>query len=317
MKKSSRKVFLGIELVLLLILVSFLFLLFRDTEHKKTVAVIVNYSGHEKWNPVINGMKQAAEEENLHLIICNTDEIRNAAEERELIDEQFNEVDAFLIEPSPGEQTEGVLEDVRSKKPTLLISSPSGSIPCVSPDNYNMGVMLAEAIISRFNGRLDGKTIGLVKGATDIQGITDREEGFLDGIKNSGAAVSWRVQATYSDTETRTIITGQEAVDLMVVLETDALENVGSLSEEKALHGALVFGIGSSEKVLYDVDEEFIQEVVVPDGFSMGYQAVHMLGETLKYGTKSLRSETVNARLIRKEDLFKDENSSFIYSFER
>ena len=66
MKKSSRKVFLGIELVLLLILVSFLFLLFRDTEHKKTVAVIVNYSGHEKWNPVINGMKQAAEEENLH-----------------------------------------------------------------------------------------------------------------------------------------------------------------------------------------------------------------------------------------------------------
>lgn len=208
MKKSSRKVFLGIELVLLLILVSFLFLLFRDTEHKKTVAVIVNYSGHEKWNPVINGMKQAAEEENLHLIICNTDEIRNAAEERELIDEQFNEVDAFLIEPSPGEQTEGVLEDVRSKKSTLLISSPSGSIPCVSPDNYNMGVMLAEAIISRFNGRLDGKTIGLVKGATDIQGITDREEGFLDGIKNSGAAVSWRVQATYSDIETRTIITG-------------------------------------------------------------------------------------------------------------
>ena len=53
----------------------------------EAVAIIVEKSGDEKWNSFMNGLKQAAGIANIHLIICNTDEIENAEgrEERFMI----------------------------------------------------------------------------------------------------------------------------------------------------------------------------------------------------------------------------------------
>ena len=47
----------------------------------------------------MNGLKQAAGIANIHLIICNTDEIENADEEKNLIYDQLdNQVDAFIVQ---------------------------------------------------------------------------------------------------------------------------------------------------------------------------------------------------------------------------
>lgn len=101
--KSNKITFLLSEIILGLLLLLCVFLIFSDEKPQKRVAVIIEKSGDEKWDSFINGIKQAAREKNIHLIICNTDEIEDAQEEKSLITEQMdNQVDAFIIQAAPG-----------------------------------------------------------------------------------------------------------------------------------------------------------------------------------------------------------------------
>lgn len=62
----------------------------------------------------MNGLKQAAGIANIHLIICNTDEIENADEEKNLIYDQLdNQVDAFIVQAAPGRDTIDMLREIR------------------------------------------------------------------------------------------------------------------------------------------------------------------------------------------------------------
>lgn len=70
---------------------------------------------------LVNGLKQSAQVNNIHLIICNTDEIVSADDEKELIDEQLeNDVDAFIICPAPEQIQKICLRLCRRRKRPLF-----------------------------------------------------------------------------------------------------------------------------------------------------------------------------------------------------
>lgn len=116
--KKSKITFLIAELFLVVIAGFFIHQIFRENVPQKRVAVILSNSGDKRWDGLINGLKQSANVNDVHLIICNTDDIESAQDEKELIDEQLeNDVDAFIICPAPGEDTSdmlGQLDDVKA-----------------------------------------------------------------------------------------------------------------------------------------------------------------------------------------------------------
>ena len=83
--KRTKMTFLLSEICLFILLLLCMHLIFSGEKPQKRVAVIVEKSGDEKWDSFINGLKQAAGIRNIHLIICNTDEIEDAQEEKSLI----------------------------------------------------------------------------------------------------------------------------------------------------------------------------------------------------------------------------------------
>ena len=102
MKKSKITIIVA-ELILLALAVFFVRKIFEEDVPQKRVAVIVERSGDKRWDALFRGLKHSADLNNLHLIICNTDDIKNADDEKALIDEQLdNNVDAFIICPAPG-----------------------------------------------------------------------------------------------------------------------------------------------------------------------------------------------------------------------
>ena len=108
--KRTKMTFLLSEICLFILLLLCMHLIFSGEKPQKRVAVIVEKSGDEKWDSFINGLKQAAGIRNIHLIICNTDEIEDAQEEKSLIYEQLdNQVDAFIVQAAPGEDTGAML----------------------------------------------------------------------------------------------------------------------------------------------------------------------------------------------------------------
>lgn len=96
--KRDKLTFLIAELILIVLAAFFIHKIFQEDVAQKRVAVILQNSGDTRWEGVINGLKQSAKTNNLHLIICNTDDIVSAQDERELIEEQLeNDVDAFIL----------------------------------------------------------------------------------------------------------------------------------------------------------------------------------------------------------------------------
>ena len=76
--KRDKLTFLIAELILIVLAAFFIHKIFREDVAQKRVAVILQNSGDTRWEGVINGLKQSAKNNNLHLIICNTDDIVSA-----------------------------------------------------------------------------------------------------------------------------------------------------------------------------------------------------------------------------------------------
>ena len=72
--KKNRMKFLIIEFLLLLLAVFFVWKIFDQNVAEPRIAVILPESGDKRWDALIKGMKQFAAENNVHMIICNTDE---------------------------------------------------------------------------------------------------------------------------------------------------------------------------------------------------------------------------------------------------
>ena len=70
--KKNRMKFLIIEFLLLLLAVFFVWKIFDQNVAEPRIAVILPESGDKRWDALIKGMKQAAAENNVHMIICNT-----------------------------------------------------------------------------------------------------------------------------------------------------------------------------------------------------------------------------------------------------
>lgn len=99
--------------------------------------------------------EQSAKNNHIHLIICNTDEMESAEVEQEIIQEQRNnQIDAFLVWPASGSETEEMLKNECADVPVILIvenvynedEQESSTFSEIGPDYYEMGALLAREL---------------------------------------------------------------------------------------------------------------------------------------------------------------------------
>ena len=120
--KKNKITFLVLETILLVLALFFVLKIFDKNVPEKRVAVILSESGDNRWDSLIKGLKQAADINGLHMIICNTDKIDSTETEKEIINEQKNnDIDAFIICPAPGADTEKMIKKQCSGIPYILI----------------------------------------------------------------------------------------------------------------------------------------------------------------------------------------------------
>lgn len=321
--KKNKITFLIAEFVLALWVVFFIKHIFAEEEPQKRVAVIVENSGDEKWDSFINGMKQAAATENIHLIICNTDEIENAEEEQNLIHEQFdNRVDAFIVQAAPGDDVMEMLKKVNSAKPVLLVENDvltlddnrvaENELAKVMPDNYDMGYQLGIDLLRRNGNDIKGKKVGIVNGLPNTDYAIKRRQGFLDALADSGCEICYDVYTTY-DIGAAELLEQYEPVDFVAALETESLEQLGeTLSESETT----LYGIGNSIKCVYYLDEGMLESLVMIDGYDMGYNSVMEISRALENKFYTMKNHTTETRLMHKEDIFTEENQLFLQTYD-
>ena len=323
--KKNRITFLIAELILVIIAGIFINRIFREDNPQKRVAVIIPDSGDTRWEALVNGLKQSAKVNGLHLIICNTDEIKNAEEEKELIDEQLeNDVDAFIICPAPGTDTKDMLASLQAEKETFVLitedaytegDTETTGFVTVKPDNYQIGYTLGRQIIENNADAMDGRKIGMILGRAETEASTSRAKGLTDALSNYNCEIAW----TYNQDSNKDIceaVDSMESVDYIAAMDTEALDILGENAENGYYKGAGVYGIGTSMKSIALLDYGKIKCLVMPDGYSIGYESVNEIAKKLEHSSYTLKSHEEVIRVIYKDDLFSEETERFLYSYE-
>ena len=87
--KKNKIAFLIAEILLCVMAIFFITKIFDQNTPEKKVAVIIPNSGDKNWEALIKGLKDSAKANEIHLIICNTDDIEEV---------EPDEIDLMLLD---------------------------------------------------------------------------------------------------------------------------------------------------------------------------------------------------------------------------
>lgn len=323
--KNNRRIFFLIEVALAVVVGVLLFGMFGSRETARKVTVIVSSSDSGQWQAFVDGVKQAARDAGLDLVIAGTGKIRSAEEEQSEMEQAIAEgSDALIVQPAQGgEAAAAVLQKAQTSVPVILVQRDAvweegqeSGFACVQADPCACGEAVAQLLLEDYGGSLEGKRIGLVNGSLNSADAVRREQGFLNGLQDSGAVITWQLHGIENEGSPEERIKAKKQVDLIVALDTLCLEAAGKAGADRGIHGAVVYGIGTSPQVIYNLDHDNIRGFIYINGFNLGYQSVQEIARKLEHPRYQMQSQTVAWRTIRRDDLFLEENEDLLFMVE-
>lgn len=318
-RRRAISLFWAAELILAIAAAALVWVLFLGNDKEYRVAVIVSDADSGDWERFIAGVKQGAREENLRVVITGTGVIGSAEDERVILEEEIaNGADAIIVQPAPGSDTAQMLQEIREQIPVMLVRNSlpgedEDALPYIGTDDYAMGQQLGEMILEDYAGSLEGKTMGIVTAPSGTPSAERVVEGYTATLADSGVTVLWQVAALTSRSETRDLLQGEARVDILAALDAAACDVTVELSEDGALGGAVIYGIGTSEDALSALDHGDAAGLVIPNDYDMGYWAVQEMAHRLQHRFYRMENHTVESAMYRREDLFLPENTDFLF----
>lgn len=320
--KKDKRYFILIELILagMVLVLSFVMLQGKYGNRQDRVSVIVQDSEDGQWAAFRYGLKKAAEDQNIELFLVTTEGSLTAEEQKQLIEEEaYRGADAVIVQPACGEEAERMLKKVRKQLPVMLVESVPAeaervsALPVTSADHYAMGAELAKELLSDYGGKLEGKTLGILMKDEDTESAGLCRDGVWDALADSGIRLEWVISGG-PDQEREEQLTGQKKVDFVIALDDRGLRTAGELSERNDLHGAIVYGIGRSTESVHYLDMGYVECLVVPDDFDLGYQSLTELAAGIRHSAYIGKDQPVSHRVLRRKTLFTEENQDLLFT---
>ena len=323
-KSRDIRLFLVTELLLGILVGVFIMFLFYDKGNEDKIAVIFSNPGDGKWEACIEGIKRCAKNSGTDVVICNAIDLNKSEELKNLIEEQIKSgANALIIQDVPKGDSYAVVSSFAKDIPVVILekydNSEENKIATVGPDNYEIGKALAKCVIDDYAGNLSGKTVGIVMRSFELESDSDREQGFRDAMKETEAHIMWSFAEDLQKdgiNEIKKYIADHKKVNVIVALDSTLLEGITDAAVAKKVHGALIYGVGNSEKNIYYLDHEAIEHSAVVDAYAMGYDACAEVEAKLESKTYKMQNRLVEYRVLRQNDLFLPENAQFLFTYD-
>ncbi len=315
----SRRMFILTEAALAAIVLVLAGMMFYEHNKKDVdkISVIVQNSDDNQWSAFKYGLKMAARDWNIEAFVVSTGPNLTAKEQKTLIEQEIeNGADGVIIQPIAGEPLEDYLDKVKNRIPVMLVDGfenedfKTKGFAVAGQCDYEMGTALAEELLKDYSGYVSGKTMGIVSLSSN-RSATLRMSGVKDLLEQAGIELLWTVSESDGAVQA---IAGQKEADFIIALDNASLIAAGSAASENNLHGALVYGIGSSTEAVYYLDRGNVRCLIVPDGFDEGYQSLEELVKSLSKYIYKMKDITVSYTVLRKNELFTKENQEIIFT---
>ena len=319
--KSGRKTFIRTEFFLgILVLISIGFIIYNRTlDRTEIIAVIVPDIDGGQRSAFQYGLKAAAQEFDVNIVLINKENLETMDDEVEAVAKEIEKgVDGIILQPITNSGEESRIKQVIGKVPIMIVGDSfvkdgSSIFQTIEPDHYQMGVDLAKKLLEDHNGNLSGKTIGIYSQKSDSTAICKREEGVIDTLKESGAEILWSVSKEDASKEVVNLQT-QRKVNIVIALDNDSLVEAGESAVQNDLYGALIYGIGNSAEAIYYLDSRWVECVIVPDEFDAGNQSVAELVRRLRKRYYTMQNHEVAYTVLTRENLFLKENQNILFT---
>lgn len=319
--KSGRKTFIRTEIFLgILVLISIGFIIYNRTlDRTERIAVIVPDIDGGQRTAFQYGLKAAAQEFDVNIVLINKENLETMDDEVEAVAKEIEKgVDGIILQPITNSGEESRIKQVIGKAPIMIVGDSfvkdgSSIFQTIEPDHYQMGVDLAKKLLEDYNGNLSGKTIGIYSQKSDSTALCKREEGVIDTLKESGAEILWSVSKEDASKEVVNLQT-QRKVNIVIALDNDSLVEAGESAVQNDLYGALIYGIGNSAEAIYYLDSRWVECVIVPDEFDAGNQSVAELVRRLRKRYYTMQNHEVAYTVLTRENLFLKENQNLLFT---
>ena len=293
-----------------------------NTAKPRQIHVIVENSNDNRWVQFIEGMKQAAEDQEVILTVVPTGHMETLSEEEAIIERAIaNGTDGVIIQLCSSIDAASMLEKLNGRTNIELVDENSyevmsNVVGVVSPDHKAIGEAIAGEAALYAPKPLESCTIGVIRGSSALSSMEQRMDGFTQKLESLGGKTAWVLEYMGDAKGIREQIAEHEAPDILVALDNAGMEAAGEYasSQEKKI---IVIGTGTSTKSIYYLDCGIVQSLVVPEDYMMGYQSVSDLADYIHRNRFLPLVRTIAHRTIHKDTLFAEENQEILFPVQR
>lgn len=289
----------------------------EETEYK--VSVIVENSSFDRWSLMRQGLKQAAGDYHIDLNYVSTSDFGNVSAELDVIHREIeNGAEGVIVQMASGGNGEDI-EEFGTKTSIVLIETdvtPEDFYVTVKPDNTGMGTALADAVALDYGAEVSVRKIGILSGNQKQLAMQQRLSGVTEGFEGTDAQVAWCIEGTAEQAKEAFAAAMQNTpVDVLIVLGNDELEMVMDefAAGDMADSGCALYGVGCSEKTVYYLDKGWIDTLVVPNEFNMGYQSMEAVARQLIYHTTDSGKYEVDYLVVDRTNLYDDNIQKILF----
>ena len=291
-----------------------------NTANLRQIHVIIENSNDNRWVQFIEGMKQAAEDQEIILTIVPTGHMETLSEEEAIIERAIaNGSDGVIIQLCSSIDAASMLEKLNSRTNINAYEVMSNVVGVVSPDHKAIGETIANEAALFAEKPLEKCTIGVIRGSSALSSLSSMEQrmdGFTEALESLGGKTTWVLEQNGDAKDIKEKLAANETPDILVALDNAGLEVAGEYasSQEKDI---TVIGTGTSTKSIYYLDCGIVQSLVVPEDYMMGYQSVSDLADYIHRNRFLPLVRTIAHRTIHKDTLFAEENQEILFPVQR
>ncbi len=274
-----------------------------------TITVFLEDSDNERWNNLKAGLRTSAKEQQLSLNIMKVPAFHTIDEQQKYLETMnLDDTDALIFYSPYTISFINMLNEKHVVIPSIsLLNQPDTAMTTFAPDYTRIGETLVDQMVR--NTKKESMNVGLVVTNPEEDSTSLIEKTMVEKLQANKINIVWYAYHTTSARLTE--LQNSNHADVMIALDNEALETI--IDYKNSNHeDIVVYGVGISNKCLYQTDMEVIRSMVVVNEFEMGYDAMNQMGEYLnKKGT--LRQQLIPYSIITKANLYTKKNQEILF----
>jgi ribose transport system substrate-binding protein len=315
---KNKKVIMAIALLIGLFGLLFMstYLYINDTNKKEAntrISVIVYGNNSNRWTTLKQGIDQAAKDFGAEINFCLMSSENDAKEQALLLEREIeNGSKGIIIAVTDSKKMTESIQKASLKVPVVMVETKADNVDSliyISADNYSMGLNIGRSVY--LNNKEDYKVAVYVK-SMQRNSVYERYQGFMDSLQYAENAITdWKLEAEDDPAQYLQKMIKEDPVDVIVALDDMSLEEVMDAVQSASIP-VDVYGIGSTNKVVHNLDYGVINSIVFQNEFNMGYLSLQELLRSTHHEDNIPEIE-VEFRTVNRETMYLPKNQRLVF----